>query len=82
MVWDIFELKTQNQNPSFKKNSSIIMLSDSWTSAFKMAWEDPQKNIDRKYKKTGNCPASLAISEALTIQHTRQPWVSVTGSVN
>ena len=26
------------------------MLSDSWKSAFKMASEDPQKNIAQKYK--------------------------------
>ena len=43
------------------------MLSDSSKCAFKMASEDPQKNIAKKYKKTWNCPASLAISEALTI---------------
>ena len=42
------------------------MLSDSWKSAFKMASENPQKNITKKYEKTWNCPASLAISEALT----------------
>ena len=27
------------------------MLSDSWKSAFKMASEDPQKNIAKKYEK-------------------------------
>jgi hypothetical protein len=46
------------------------MLSDSSKSACKMASEDPQKNIAKKYKKTSNCPASLAISEALTINPT------------
>ena len=46
------------------------MLSDLSKSAFKMASEDPQKNIAKKYKKTWNCPASLAISEALTINPT------------
>ena len=46
------------------------MLSDSWKSAFKMALEDPPKNIAKKYKKTWNCPASLAISEALNIHAT------------
>ena len=29
------------------------MLSDLWKSAFKMASEDPQKNIAKKYKKHG-----------------------------
>ena len=38
------------------------MLSDSIKSAFKMASEDPQKNSAKKYKKTWNCVASLAIS--------------------
>ena len=46
------------------------MLSDSSKSASKMASEDPQKNITKKYKKTWNCPASLAISEELTINST------------
>ena len=46
------------------------MLSDSSKSAFEMASEDPQKNIAKKYKKTWNCLASLAISEALTINPT------------
>ena len=46
------------------------MLPDLWKSAFKMASEDPQYNIAKKYKKTWNCPASLAISEALTIYPT------------
>ena len=46
------------------------MLSNSSKSAFKMDSEDPQKNIAKKYKKTWNCPASLAISEALTINPT------------
>ena len=46
------------------------MLLNSSKSAFKMALEDPQKNIAKKYKKTWNCPASLAISEALTINPT------------
>ena len=46
------------------------MLSDSSKSAFKMALEDPQKNIIKKYKKTWNFPASLAISEDLTINPT------------
>ena len=41
------------------------MLSDSSKSAFKMASEDPQK-ILLKGTKTWNCPASWAISEALT----------------
>ena len=45
------------------------MLSDS-SNALKMASEDPQKNIAKKYKKTWNYPASLAISEALTINPT------------
>ena len=27
------------------------MLSDSWKSAFKMAWEDSQKDIFKKYEK-------------------------------
>ena len=27
------------------------MLSDSWKSAFKMALEDPQKNIAKQYEK-------------------------------
>jgi hypothetical protein len=35
-----------------------------------MASEDPQKNIAKKYQNTWNCPASLAISEALTINPT------------
>ena len=34
-----------------------------------MASEDPQKNVAKKYEKI-NCPASLAISEALTINPT------------
>ena len=46
------------------------MVSDSSKSAFKMALEDPQKNIAKNYKKTWNCPTSLAISEALTINPT------------
>ena len=46
------------------------MLSDSSKSAFTMASEDLQKNIDKKYKKLWNCPASLAISEPLTINPT------------
>ena len=46
------------------------MLSDSSKSALIMASEDPQKNIAKKYKKTWDCPASLAISEALTINPT------------
>ena len=46
------------------------MLTDLSKSAFKMASEDPQKNIAKKYKKTWNCLASLAISEALTINPT------------
>ena len=41
------------------------MLSDLSKSALKMASEDPQKS--KKVRKTLNCPASLAISEALTI---------------
>ena len=54
------------------------MLSDSWKSAFEMALEDPQKNIAKKHKKTWNCGASLAISEALTIHPTnffRPFWI-------
>ena len=46
------------------------MLSDFRKSAFKMASGNPQKNIAKKYEKTWNCPASLSISEALTIQPT------------
>ena len=47
------------------------MLSDLSKNAFKMALEDPKKNIAKKYKKkTWNCPAFLAISEALTINPT------------
>ena len=46
------------------------MLSDSLKSASKTASEDPHKNIAKKYKKTWNCPASLAISEALIINPT------------
>ena len=46
------------------------MLSDSSQSAYKMALEDPQKNIAKKYKKTWNCPASLA----LTIHSTNFLW--------
>ena len=46
------------------------MLSDLPKSAYKMESDDPQKNIAKKYKKTWNCPASLAISEALTINPT------------
>ena len=46
------------------------MLSDSWKNAYKMALEDHKKNIAKKYKKTWNCPTSLAISEALTINPT------------
>ena len=69
MVWDIFELRTQNQIKVYQ-NGFNIMLSDSWKSAFKMASENPQKNITKKYEKTWNFPASLAISEALTIHPT------------
>ena len=43
------------------------MISDSSKNAFKMSSEDPQKNIAKNYKKTWNCPASLVISRALTI---------------
>ena len=46
------------------------MLSDLSKSACKLASEDPQENIAKKYKKTWNCPASLANSEALTINPT------------
>ena len=46
------------------------MLSDSSENALKIASEDPQKNIAKNYKKKLNCPASLAISEALTINPT------------
>ena len=43
------------------------MLSDSSKNAFKMASEDPQKNIAKKFFfKPWNWPASLAISKALT----------------
>ena len=42
------------------------MLSDSTKSAFKMALKDPQKILLRS-TETWNCPDSLAISEALTI---------------
>ena len=45
------------------------MLSDSSKRAFKMASEDPKKSL-KSTKKTLNCPASLAISEALTINPT------------
>ena len=45
------------------------MLSDSLKSDFKMALEDPQKNIV-KSTKTWNYPASLAISETLIIHPT------------
>ena len=41
------------------------MFSDLSKSALKMASEDPQKS--KKVRKTLNCPASLAISEALTM---------------
>ena len=47
------------------------MLSDSPKSFCKMASEDSQKNIAKKYKKMWNCPASLAIFEALTINPTK-----------
>ena len=33
------------------KNGLNIRLSDSWKNAIKMALEDPQKNIVKKYKK-------------------------------
>ena len=46
------------------------MLSDWWKGAFKMASKDPQKFFAKKCKKTWICPASLAISEALTINPT------------
>ena len=46
------------------------MLLDSWKSAIKMVSEDPQKNIATKNEKTWNGPASLALSEALTIHPT------------
>ena len=46
------------------------MLPDSSKNAFKMASEDPQKVFAKKYKKTWNCPASLAISEDLNINPT------------
>ena len=45
------------------------MLSDSSKSAFKMVSEDPQNNIAKKYKQHETF-ASLAISEALTINPT------------
>ena len=47
MIWDLFELRTQNQNQLFFLNN---MLSDSQKSAIKMTLEDPQKNIAKKYK--------------------------------
>ena len=46
------------------------MLSDSSKSAIEMASEDPQKKLWKKVRKKRNCPASLAISEALTINPT------------
>ena len=46
------------------------MLSDSSKSAFKMASDDPPKKLLKITKKTWNCPSSLAISEALTINPT------------
>ena len=46
------------------------MLSDSSKSALKMASEDPQKILLKSTKKTWNCPASLGIFEALTINPT------------
>ena len=57
-----FWAKTPKSKLKFIKNGLNIMLSDSWKSAFKMASE--------KVRKTWNCPASLAISEALTIYST------------
>ena len=51
MVWDIFELTTQNKNLSFFLNGFNIMLSDWWKRAFKMASKDSQKHIAKKYKK-------------------------------
>ena len=50
MVFDTFELRPQNQNFKFIKNCLNNMLSDSSKSACKMASEDPQKNITKKYK--------------------------------
>ena len=35
--------------------------------SFKMASEDPQKILLNSKKTTWNCPASLAISQALTV---------------
>ena len=46
------------------------MFSDSSKSAFNMALEDPQKNIAKRYKKKWNCPASLVITDAFTINPT------------
>ena len=68
--FEIFWVNNQKSKFKFKKNCFNIMLSDSWKSAIKMASKDPQKNIAKKYKKTRNCPASLVISEALTINPT------------
>ena len=53
MVWNIVELRIQNQNKS-SWNIWNIMLPDSWKSAFKMASEDSQINIAKKYKKSMN----------------------------
>ena len=56
------------------------MRSDSSKSAYKMPSEDPQKILlHKKYKKHEICPASLAISEALTVNPTnflRPPLIS------
>ena len=46
------------------------MVSDSSKNAFKVASEDPQKYCSKVQKKTWNCPAYLAISEASTINPT------------
>ena len=45
MVWDILELRPQNQNYIyiFFLNGLNIILLDWWKSAFKMASEDPPK---------------------------------------
>ena len=35
-----------------------------------MVWEDPKKNIAKKYQKHEIPPHSVAVSEALTTHHT------------
>ena len=46
-----FWAKTPKSKLKFIKKGLNIMLSDSLKSAFKMASEDPQKNIAYKYEK-------------------------------